>query len=188
MRRLVAFNNISLDGYFSGPGGDLSWASNRRTDPEYGAFVAENAQGGGVLVLGRVTYDMMAGFWPTPIAAQVEPVVAERMNNLEKLVFSRTMTAASWNNTRLVRDGLADEIRRLKAEPGPDLAILGSGSVVAQLAQVNLIDEYQLVVVPVILGSGRTMFEGVAGAPELRLVKSRVFANGNVFLSYEPVV
>src|ERR1700687_5198996 len=89
MRKLVVFNNVTLDGYFAGRNGDISWA--HQEDAECNAFVAENASGGGVLVFGRITYDLMASYWPTPLALETMPVVAERMNNLPKVVFSRTL-------------------------------------------------------------------------------------------------
>ena len=114
------------------------------------------------------------------------PVVAERMNNDRKVVFSRTMEKADWNNTRLAKRDLATEVEKMKQEPGPDLVILGSGSIVAQLAEAGLIDEFQIALSPVALGKGRTMFEGMRKTLPLKLVSSRVFDNGAVFLRYEP--
>lgn len=186
MPRLSVFNNVSLDGYFVDADGGISWVNKDTTDAEFNAFIAGNASGGGVLLLGRVTYEMMASYWPTPHAASNNPVVAERMNNLPKVVFSRTLTEASWSNTRLVKGGIAEEVRRMKEAPGNDMAILGSGSIVAQLTQDGLIDEYQLVVNPVVLGKGRTMFDGMKEKLPLSLINTRAFRNGNVVLSYGP--
>ena len=186
MRKLIVFNHISLDGYFTDAHGDMSFARNDSPDAEWDAFVAGNAGGGGTLVFGRVTYDLMVSFWPTPFAAESMPVVAERMNNLPKVVFSRTLKEASWNNTRLVKDDAAGEIRRMKQENGEDMVIFGSGSLIPQLAQENLIDEYQIVVDPVVLGKGRTMFEGLNAKLSLQLKKSQTFKNGNILLYYEP--
>lgn len=186
MPRLIVFNSTSLDGYFSDANGDMSFAHNPSDDPEWEAFVAGNARGEGRLLFGRITYELMARFWPTPLAAERMPVVAEGMNKLPKVVFSRTLDHASWSNTRLVKRDLAGEIRRMKKEPGPDIAILGSGSIVCQLAALGLIDEFQVVVVPVVLGKGRTMFDGTAHRMPLRLIRTRAFANGNVLLCYEP--
>jgi dihydrofolate reductase len=185
MRRLVVFNQITLDGYFTGADGDLSWA--HRSDPEWNAFVEGNASGGGVLVFGRITYEMMASFWPTPLALQTNPVVAERMNNLPKVVFSRTLDRPSWNNTRLVKDDPAAAIRAMKRDDGPGMAIMGSGTIVSQLAPAELIDEYQVVVYPVALGKGRTMFDGIRERLNLKLTNSRTFGNGNVLLCFEPI-
>jgi dihydrofolate reductase len=185
MRKLIVFNHVSLDGYFVDENGGMSWAKSDHKDAEWNAFVAENASGDGPLLFGRVTYDLMAGFWPTPIADQHDPVVAERMNSLPKVVFSRTLDRVSWNNTKLVKGDMLDEIRRMKKEPGEGMAILGSGSIVSQLAAEGLIDEYHVVVNPIVLGKGRTMFDGVKEKLNLKLTKTRTFGNGNVFLRYE---
>ena len=187
MRKLVVFNQTSLDGYFVDANGDMSFAHNANRDAEWDAFVAGNASGGGTLLFGRITYELMASFWPTPFAAEQMPVVAERMNNLPKVVFSRTLDKASWSNTKLVKGDMAGELRKMKTEPGEDMAILGSGSIVSQLAHHGLIDEYQIVVIPVALGKGRTMFEGVKEKVPLRLTKTRTFINGNILLCYEPM-
>jgi dihydrofolate reductase len=186
MRKLVVFNQVSLDGYFVDASGDMRWAHQGRPDKEWSEFVAGNASGGGVLLFGRITYELMASYWPTPVALKNDPDVAERMNNLEKMVFSRTLDKALWNNTRLVKGGLAAEVRQMKQETGPDIAILGSGSIVSQLAPENLIDEFQIVINPIVLGSGRTMFDGVKERLSLRRTKTRTFSNGNVLLCYEP--
>jgi dihydrofolate reductase len=183
---LAVFNSVSLDGYFTGPNGELDWAHRSAPDPEFDAFVAENASGGGTLLLGRKTYDMMVRWWPTPAAAAAMPEVAEGMNRMAKLVASRTMQRAEWNNTTVLRGDLIAAVRRIKAESGPGLTILGSGSVVAQVAGAGLIDEIQLVVVPVVLGAGRTMFDGAGGPLTMRLARSRVFPKGKVFLAYQP--
>jgi dihydrofolate reductase len=186
MRKLIVFNNVSLDGYFVDAKGDMSWA--HRPDAEWNSFAGENASGGGTLLFGRKTYELMASYWPTPMAMRNDPVVAEGMNNLSKVVFSRTMDKASWKNTRLVNGDLAPEVRKMKNEPGDGMAILGSGTIVAQLAQEGLIDEYQIAVIPVVLGAGRTMFEGIKHRLNLTLKKTRPFGNGNVVLWYEPVL
>ena len=185
MRRLIAFEQVSLDGFFVDAIGDMSWAHKR--DPEWNEFAGSNASGDGALLFGRVTYELMASFWPTPAAMQSLPVVAEGMNNLPKVVFSRTLEKASWTNTTLVKGDLVAEVRRMKKEPGPGMAILGSGSIVSQLAQAGLIDEFQMAMNPIVLGRGRTLFEGVKDKIGLRLTKSRAFGNGNVVLSYEPM-
>jgi dihydrofolate reductase len=185
MRKVIVFNQVTLDGYFTDLKGDMSWA--HKQDPEWNAFVAENATGGGVLVFGRITYEMMASWWSTPQAIQSMPVVAEQMNQLPKVVFSRTLDQASWNNTKLVKGSLAAEVRKMKQEPGPDMAIMGSGSIVSQLAQEGLIDEYQIVVNPIVLGKGRTMFDSVTERLTLKRTKTRAFGNGNVLLCYQPM-
>jgi dihydrofolate reductase len=188
MRKLMVFNHVSLDGYFVDAQGSMQWAKAHGADAEWNEFVAGNAGGDGTLVFGRVTYEMMASFWPTPMADKHDPVVAKRMNDLKKVVFSRTLQQATWKNTKLVKGDLAGEVRKMKNEPGEGLVILGSGTIVAQLAAAKLIDEFQVVVNPVILGAGRTMFDGVKEKLNLKLTKSRAFGNGNVVVSYEPAV
>ena len=182
MSKLIVFNSISADGYFTDTKGDVSWA--HQNDPEWQQFTNENVSGGGILLFGRVTYDMMQSYWPTPQAHEQFPKVADRMNSAQKVVFSRKLNKVSWQNTRLIKDNLAQEVRKLKASAGEGIVILGSGSIVSQLTQENLIDQYQLVVNPVVLGAGRTMFEGV-NTLRLKRVQSRTFKNGNVLLTYE---
>lgn len=183
MRKLGVFNNVTLDGYFTDAQGSMEWAKGG-WDPEWGEFAAGNARGGGALLFGRVTYEMMAGFWTTPEAAKQMPEVAAGMNRMQKFVASRSLTKVSWANTTLLKGDLVEAVRKLKQEPGPDLCILGSGTLVAQLTAAGLIDEYQLAVVPVVLGKGRTLFEGLPKPQRLKLTDHRAFRNGNVVLTY----
>ena len=186
MRKLIVFNHISIDGYFTGENGDFKWAHTGNDDPEYAAFVAGNASGEGQLLFGRVTYDLMAGYWPTAMAEQHDSVVAKGMNNMQKVVFSRTMEKALWNNTKLIKTDIVSAIRKMKNKPGPGMVIMGSGSIISQLASEQIIDEYQIIVNPVALGKGRTMFDGVNKMLSLKLMSSRTFQNGKVFLCFEP--
>lgn len=184
MRKITVFDNLSLDGYFTDAHSDMSWA--HKHDEEWTAFSSSNAAGEAELLFGRVTYEMMAGFWPSPQAAQMLPDVAAGMNRMKKFVCSRTLTTVEWQGTSLVKGDLVTEVTRLKEQSGPDLLILGSGSIVSQLAEARLIDEYQLVMCPVVLGKGRTLFETVQGRQSLTLTRSRAFTNGNVVLWYHP--
>ena len=184
MRKIIVFNQVTLDGYFVDMNGDMSWA--HKNDAEWNAFVADNARGDATLLFGRITYELMSGFWPTPHAIENMPAVAEGMNRMPKVVFSRTLDQVSWNNTKLVKGDMLAEVRRMKEESGEDIVILGSGTIVSQLAREGLIDEYEVVVNPVVLGKGRTMFEGVEEKLNLKPTKTRAFGNGNVFLCYEP--
>lgn len=183
MARLTVFNSVSLDGCFTDAHGDMSWA-HRGNDAEWNEFVSGNASGGGILLFGRVTYEMMHGFWTTPEAKQMMPAVADGMNRMKKAVVSRSMDKATWSNTTLIKD-LVPGVRALKGG-GEDIVILGSGSVVSQLTQARLVDEYQVVVIPVVIGKGRTMFEGVTEKLDLKRKSARTFGNGNVVLCYEP--
>jgi dihydrofolate reductase len=184
-RKLTVFNQVTLDGYFTDKNGDMSWAHKSKDDAEWNAFVGGNATGGGVLLFGRITYDLMASYWPTSMAMESDPVVAKQMNSLQKVVFSRTMNEASWSNTKLVKNNMVGEVIKMKTEPGDDMVILGSGTIVSQLARKGLIDAYTIIVCPIVLGSGRTLFDGVRKT-EMKLIKTKAFGNGNVLLHYEP--
>src|SRR6478735_1126272 len=152
MRKLIVFENVSLDGYFTDARNDMSWAHHRSgDDPEWNAFTAENASGESQLLFGRKTCELMMKYWPTPEAKEKDPKVAGGMNALPKLVFSRTLASVPWANTKVVKGDPAAEVRTLKNEAGPVLVIMGSGTIVAPLAAAGLIDEYQLVVTPVAL-------------------------------------
>ena len=186
MRKLIVFNHQSLDGYFVDTNGSMSWARSDPKDAEWNTFVAENASGNGPLLFGRVTYELMIRYWPTPLAVQHHGPVAERMNAMPKVVFSRTLTEATWSNTTLVKTDVGAEIRRMKEEPGDGMTILGSGTIVSQLARQRLIDEYQILLNPIVLGKGRTLFEGLKEELSLKLTKTRTFNNGNIFLCYQP--
>ena len=188
MARIVVFNHISLDGYFVDREGGMQWAHSRigKDDAEWNSFVTENAKGKAVLMFGRKTYDMMASYWPTPMALQSAHDVAEKMNNAPKVVFSKTMDKASWQNTRLVKGDLISEVRKMKQAPGEDMVIFGSGTIVAQLVHAGLVDEYQFALNPIALGQGRTLFEGIKDNLSLKLTKTRPFNNGNVMLWYVP--
>jgi dihydrofolate reductase len=180
MRNLRVFESISVDGYFADVHGDIGWAHAGREDAEFAGWMGGNASQGGALLFGRKTYQMMEAFWPTPLAAQQMPVVAKGMNAATKYVASRTLQPA-WSNTHLLKGDLVAAVRELKSSEGPDLTILGSGSVVAQLGEAGLVDGYQFVIIPVALGGGRTVFtKGCA----LRLVDQRAFRCGNVVVTY----
>ena len=183
MRRLTVFNLMTLDGYIAGQGGDISW---HNVDEEFQELANAASNSGNTLLFGRVTYELMASFWPTPEAIKTDPIVAAGMNKSEKIVFSRTLQKAEWNNTRLVKDDMPGEVRRLKQGTGKDLTVFGSGSIVAQLADEGLIDEYQVLLNPIVLGAGKTMFEGMKNKLALKLVRTRTFGNGNVLLTYVP--
>ncbi len=184
MRKVIVFNQVSLDGFIADANGNMQWA--HRSDPEWNAFVAENAKGDAAFLFGRKTYDLMASYWPTPMAAKNNPVVADCMNAMPKVVVSKTMDKASWNNTRVLNGDLVKEVKKLKNESGPDFVIFGSGTIVSQLADAGLIDEYQFALNPIALGKGKGMFDGLKQRVALKLTKSRAFGNGNVFLCYEP--
>jgi dihydrofolate reductase len=180
MRKLRVFESISVDGYFTDADEQLGWAHAGQQDDEFAAWVSANASSGGELLFGRKTYQQMEAFWPTPMAAQQMPAVAAGMNAARKYLASRTLRP-TWNNTHLLKGELVRAVRALKEKDGPDITILGSGSIVAQLAAAGLVDGYQFVVVPVALGRGRAVF---TTGQSLRLVDHRAFPGGNVVVTY----
>jgi dihydrofolate reductase len=186
MRKLISFTHMSLDGFFTSENGDISWAHKPHDDSEWGAFVKENASSGGTLLFGRRTYDIMAGYWPSPMASQNDPVVAKNMNECHKVVFSRTLDRADWQNTQLLKGDLVELVRKLKREASEDMAILGSGSIVSQLTDAGLIDEIQVVIDPLVLGKGKPLFSRLSHRLDLKLIKSRTFKNSCVVLTYAP--
>ena len=184
MRKVILFNLVSLDGYFEGENHGLDW---HNVDEEFNEFSHAQLDSAGMLLFGRGTYLLMAGFWPNAAAAGDDPVTAAAMNRLPKIVFSRTLTNVNWENTRLVRENIVEEIRRLKAEPGKDLFIFGSSNLSLTLIQHSLIDEFRILVNPIVLGSGTTLFDGIQDRLKLHLLKTQTFRSGNVLLVYEPV-
>lgn len=186
MRTLSMFNSISLDGFFTDVSNDMSWAHRGGTDAEMQDFTNANASGEGALLFGRVTYDLMRAFWPTEMARQQMPEIAKGMNEMPKFVASHTLTSPDWRNTTVLQGDLVSAVKALKAKPGPGITIMGSGQIVAQLTEAGLIDEYQFIVIPMIIGSGRSLFDGVTRRPSLRRTGSRLFANGNIHLTYVP--
>ncbi len=180
MRKLRVFESISVDGYFTDANGDMSWAHAGREDAEFGRWVSSNAGSGGELLFGRKTYQMMEAFWPTPAAAEQMPEVAKGMNAARKYVASKTIQP-TWNNTQLLKGDPVKAVRDLKKTDGPNIAMLGSGSLAAQLGEAELVDEYQFVIVPVVLGGGRSVF---TKGCRLRLIDERSFRCGNVVVTY----
>ena len=184
MARLSVFNFVTLNGYFEGANKDISW---HRHGAEESDYAAEGAKSDSILLFGRVTYQMMASYWPTPRAMEDYPDVAEGMNRSAKIVFSRTLKKAEWSNTRLVKDNMVEEVKKLKRQGKKDLTILGSGSIVTQLAEAGLIDQYQIMLDPVALGSGTSLFQGMKKKLDLKLTSTRSFKSGVILLTYEPI-
>jgi dihydrofolate reductase len=182
MRKVILFMLVSLDGYFEGPNHDLDW---HNVDEEFSAFSLTQLDSAGLLLFGRGTYQLMAGFWPTAVAAKDDPLTAEAMNRLPKVVFSRTLANVNWQNTRLVKENIVEEIKRLKDEPGRDIYVFGSSDLSLTLIQHRLIDEFRLLVNPVVLGAGTALFHGIRENLHLRLLRTQTFKNGNVLLVYQ---
>jgi dihydrofolate reductase len=183
MRQIIVFNRISLDGFFAGPNGEIDWFIR---DADLDAAI-HGAGSSDMLLMGRLTYQMFEAVWPKMAADPNAPRelrdTGQELNEMTKVVFSRTLKAVTWVNSRLLPGDVADEARKLKEGDGSAILIFGSGSIVQQLAPEGLIDEYYLAVTPVILGAGKAMFAGV-GRQNLKRVDSQAFASGNVLLHY----
>lgn len=184
MRKIIFFNLISLDGYFEGPNRDINW---HMVDEEFNQFAEEQTAEFGALLFGRVTYELMASYWPTDAAKKDDPVIAKIMNDLPKLVFSNTLQKVDWENTRLVKTNFVEEVTKLKDQPGKDIAIFGSSDLAVSFLEHGLIDEFRIMVNPIILGGGKLLLQGVTKMLTLKLVKTRVFKTGNILLYYQPV-
>jgi dihydrofolate reductase len=183
MIKVILFNLVSLDGFFEGENHSLDW---HNVDEEFNVFANEQLDSAGMLLFGRVTYEMMAEFWPSASAIRDDPSTAAYMNRLPKIVFSRTLKSAAWQNTRLVKDNIVEEVRRLKEESGKDLYIFGSSNLSVTLVQNGLIDEFRLLVNPLVLGKGKPLFKGIQEKLALELIRTKTFRSGNVLLVYQP--
>jgi dihydrofolate reductase len=194
-RPVVAGAFVTMDGYMVGPDEDISWVV-ERFDPEMQADIAVTmSEDTDVFVLGRMTFDMFAEYWPTavpydegdalnPSEGKEDPRIIRALNDFPKLVFSKTLKTPEWNNTRVVAEGLEDEIGQLKQQPGKALNIQGSASVVHALARADLIDEYVLYVHPVLLGDGKPYFATGINRQNFELADVKPYANGVVRMKY----
>lgn len=181
MKKLIFFMMVTANGlYERGPWG-IDW---HNADTEFNEFAIEQLDLMDTLVFGRRTYEGMVTYWPTPEAIAEDPIVAGKMNGLSKIVVSRTLERADWNNARVVKD--ANEIGTLKREPGKDMLLIGSSDLATGLAALRLIDEYRLMVNPIALGEGTPVLKGLGADLGLSLLGTRTFKNGNVLLSYAP--
>ncbi len=183
MRKVIMFNLITLDGYFEGlKKWDLSW---HRVDEEVNEFSIEQLDKAGGLIFGRVTYQGMASYWSSPEGIKDDAIVADKMNSITKYVFSKTLDQVDWNNTHLIKDDAVQEMIRLKNQEGNNLLLFGSADLARTFTKNNLIDEYRLMVIPVVLGKGEPLFIENGSMLKFKLLGTKVFHNGNVLLSYQ---
>ena len=184
MRKIVWMTSVSLDGFFEGPERQIDW---HRVDDEVHSHFNELLKRMGGFLSGRVTYELMAGYWPTadadPAASPTVVEFAGIWRDTPKVVYSRTLERADWNTT-VVREVDPDEVRALKEQPGGDLSISGS-DLATVFRGLDLIDEYRVYVHPVLIGRGNPMFRPADSGTDLNLIESRTFGNGVVLLHYE---
>lgn len=185
MTTLRVFDHVSVDGYFAGPNGEIDWFKKIPKDEEYEKYSHQQSQSGGALMFGHTTYEMMKSYWPTDQARNTDPDMAKVMNDSPKIVISKTLERLEegphWKNLQLLRSIDRNTILDLKKQN--DITILGSGSVVQQLANLGLIDGYTLVVVPLVLGAGKSLFKDVQSM-DLKLTEAKSFSSGIVVLHY----
>ncbi len=181
MRRVIHQMLISLDGFFEGPNGDISWHIIKEDVNTNSIGLLDSVD---LLVFGRRTYDIMVAYWPTIAAKRVDPAVAQKMNSLKKVVFSRTLKKAEWENTALVGEATQDELSRLKRAPGGNIAVLGSSNLSLTLIRSGFIDEFRILVNPLVLGKGKTLFDGLGNKLNLDLLSAKTFPSGSVLLCY----
>jgi dihydrofolate reductase len=183
VRKLISFMVVTLDGYYEGPNGEFDWPN---VDDEFFEFSISQLNDVDTLLFGRTTYDGMASYWPTPAALESDPAVAERMNTISKVVFSSTLDTADWQNTTLVDGNVAATVTELKQQPGKDLALFGSPGLTVSLLEQGLVDELRVMVHPVLLGAGKSLFKGLHERVPVQLMRTTIFSSGNVLLCYRP--
>jgi dihydrofolate reductase len=179
MRRLFWQTSVTLDGFMEGPNRELDLTA-QVEDPDFDRYATEMLNSIDAMLLGRRTYQVFESYWPSATGPD-----AERMNELAKVVFSRTLEKVEWNNSRLIRDNIAEEVGRLKEEPGKDLALFGSAELASTLIGLGLIDEYRIFVTPFVLGRGTPMFKGISDGIALKLLNATTWSSGTVALFYE---
>lgn len=188
MRKLVLFMHLSLDGFAADPNGGLDFLT---YDHELQQYADELVKTVGSPVYGRTTYQLMESYWPTvlkkPNAAGHALEHAKWVENIPKIVFSKTLNEVTWNNTQLIKGDIAEEVKKLKQQPGKDLAIFGSPGLAASFMNLGLIDEYKLTVHPIILGNGISAFANNTTRSTLKLLDSKTLTSGVLTLHYTTV-
>lgn len=187
-RRLFVSMIVSLDGFIEGPNRELDWFHDG--DPQFEQYCDEMIDSVGLALYGRKSYELMVSYWPSAESNPRSPqdlAFARKMNALPKVVLSRTLERATWNNTTILRDNVAEKLRALKEAPGKPIVAWAGASLVASLAQLGLIDEYRLIVQPVVLGGGTSFFQNVTERKRLRLTRTTQLGRDIVVTCYEPL-
>jgi len=184
MRKLIASEFVSLDSLIVGTNEDITWVTNNFNE-EMGNYAGTLQSSMGAILLGRVTYEIMIGFWP----AAGDVPGAKEMNTTPKYIVSKTLDKAewgTWNNATVLKDNITEQVQKLKQQPGKDIVIYGSGTLVSALTQAGLIDEYHFLLHPIVVGSGKPLFKGITSPVNMKLLRTGTFKNGVVVLYYAP--
>lgn len=187
-RRLFVSMIVSLDGFIEGPNRELDWFHDG--DPQFEQYCDEMVDSVGLALYGRKSYELMVSYWPNAEENPRSPqdlAFARKMNALPKVVLSRTLERATWNNTTILRDGIAEKLNELKQTPGKPIVAWAGASLVSTLARLNVIDEYRLIVHPVLLGGGTPLFQDITERKRLRLTRTTQLGRDIVVTCYEPV-
>jgi dihydrofolate reductase len=188
MKKLIASIFVTLDGFVSGPNGELDWMpGNGVPDKEVDQYVLRFLDSVDTMLLGRATYEVFVDFWPK--ATTADDLIADKFNAIPKVVFSSSLKSVNWGrwaNARLAEGTPQDEMRRLKETARRDIVIFGSAKLVQSFSNLGLVDEYQLFVAPVVLGRGRRLFENIDDRHNLSLVDIKRFESGTALMSYAP--
>lgn len=190
MRKVILFMHMSFDGMVCGANNEQDWMT--MNDDEMGKFLAgDMLKTVDTILTGRVLYDGFASFWPgVPDMPNIPPELVEFahwMNNTPKVVFSKTLEKAEWTNSTIVSGDLAEEVAKLKAQPGGDMIIFGGAATVEEFTRLGLVDEYRIKLEPIIMGQGKPLFKDVQDRQKLKLTLSKSFDSGVVGLYYEVV-
>jgi len=185
MRKMFLFMMVTLDGYFEGPGHDLSW---HNVDAEFNDFAIPQMMEADTILFGKRTYQLMEEFWPSPAGLEGDPEVADLMNNTAKIVVSKSLKQVTetvhWKNARLISSNVAKELQKLKEQPGKDIIVLASSNLCVSLLEWGLLDEIRIMENPVAIGAGTTLFHGLKKRIKFKLVQERTFQSGNALLTY----
>ena len=183
MRTLASFIIISLDGFYEGSEGEFDWPI---VDEEFRDFAIRQLDDADTLGFGRATYEHMAAYWPTDQAQTNDPDISPRMNNMPKFVFSTTLQDAAWSGSAVVRGEATEHIPEIKAADGGEILVIGSAHLTASLARAGILDELRIMISPIVIGQGRSLFETLNERVSLELLRVSQFDSGNVSLTYRP--
>ncbi len=189
MRKIIVSEFYTLDGIMSDPQDKMDWITTGFND-EMGKYESELYDSADTLLLGRTTYKIFEGYWPNAASNPATPPgdieMAHKINNITKIVFSHSMEGVEWKNSKLLKEINPEEIMKMKQGKGKNILVIGSASIVQQLTNIGLIDEYHLLVHPVVMGNRKPLFKDIREKHDLRLLEAKTFKNGVVMLRYAP--